>query len=286
MVSAGRLVITAQKRILTSLGASGLSHTSTMWAYSTSIWPALLLESRPRWIKSVKPLKRQASSSFWAISREMVIVCILRNLSLILLVRLCYTAGKLSQPARSAQFGERAREKRLLSTLQTVPLAGLALLTAGNISSPCCVITSTARASISTSLVGPQFFARSENIPILYTTTGEGDRLACQFMAMEGACFVVVSTQVMSDKGREKLKLVGSPHVQTPGGGFAMIFGPDGTPLVDPMDPGEEGILTAEIQLNTTDYAKQMLDVVGHYSRPDLLSLKVNLKTAKAVHYE
>lgn len=65
-----------------------------------------------------------------------------------------------------------------------------------------------------------------------------------------------------------------------------MIFGPDGTPLVDPMDPGEEGILTAEIQLNTTDYAKQMLDVVGHYSRPDLLSLKVNLKTAKAVHYE
>lgn len=64
-----------------------------------------------------------------------------------------------------------------------------------------------------------------------------------------------------------------------------MIFGPDGTPLVDPMDPGEEGILTAEIQLSTIDYAKQMLDVVGHYSRPDLLSLNVNLKTAKPIHY-
>ncbi|PON28863.1 hypothetical protein TGAM01_v201971 [Trichoderma gamsii] len=62
----------------------------------------------------------------------------------------------------------------------------------------------------------PPFFARPENIPILYTTTGEGDRLACQFLAMEGACFVVVSTQVMSEKGREKLKLAGSPHVQTP----------------------------------------------------------------------
>ncbi|KAM0511791.1 hypothetical protein ACHAPE_009467 [Trichoderma viride] len=131
----------------------------------------------------------------------------------------------------------------------------------------------------------PPFFARPENIPILYTSTGEGDRLACQFMAMEGACFVLVSTQVMSQKGREKLKLVGSPHVQTPGGGFAMIFGPDGTPLVDPLDPGEEGILTADIQLSTIDYAKQMLDVVGHYSRPDLLSLNVNLKTAKPVHY-
>ncbi|KAK0761923.1 hypothetical protein N5P37_004723 [Trichoderma harzianum] len=123
-----------------------------------------------------------------------------------------------------------------------------------------------------------------ENIPILYTTTGEGDRLACQFMAMEGACFVVVSTQVMGEKGREKLKLVGSPHV-TSGGGFAMIFGPDGTPLVDPLDPGEEGILTAEIQLSTIDYVKNMLDVVGHYSRPDLLSLNINLKGAKPVRY-
>ena len=64
-----------------------------------------------------------------------------------------------------------------------------------------------------------------------------------------------------------------------------MIFGPDGTRLVDPLDPGEEGILTAEIQLSTIDYAKQMLDVVGHYSRPDLLSLNVNLKGAKPVRY-
>ncbi|KAH0499797.1 hypothetical protein TgHK011_006963 [Trichoderma gracile] len=92
----------------------------------------------------------------------------------------------------------------------------------------------------------PPFFGRPENIPILYTTTGEGDRLAW---------------------------------------GFAMIFGPDGTPLVDPLDPGVEGILTAEIQLSTIDYAKQMLDVVGHYARPDLLSLNVNLKRAKPVHY-
>ncbi|KAL7787359.1 nitrilase [Trichoderma afarasin] len=130
----------------------------------------------------------------------------------------------------------------------------------------------------------PPFFGRPENIPILYTTTGEGDRLACQFMAMEGACFVVVSTQVMGEKGREKLKLVGSPHINS-GGGFAMIFGPDGTPLVDPLDTDEEGILTAEIQLSTIDYAKNMLDVVGHYSRPDLLSLNVNLKGAKPVRY-
>lgn len=131
----------------------------------------------------------------------------------------------------------------------------------------------------------PPFFHKPDNLPALYTTTAEGDRLACQFMAMEGGCFVICSTQVMSDKGREKLKLVGNQYVKTPGGGFAMLFGPDGTALVEPLDPGEEGILTAEIELSTIDYAKQLLDVVGHYSRSDLLSLNVNLEKAKHVHY-
>ncbi len=103
-------------------------------------------------------------------------------------------------------------------------------------------------------------------------------------MAMEGACFVLVCTQVLTEKSREKTKLMDSPFVKTPGGGFAMIFGPDGAPLCEPLDPGEEGILYAEIELHTIDFAKQMIDVVGHYSRPDLLSLKVNPEAAKHVH--
>ena len=64
-----------------------------------------------------------------------------------------------------------------------------------------------------------------------------------------------------------------------------MIFGPDGKPLVPAFDPGHEGILAADIDLGAIDYAKQVLDVVGHYSRPDLLSLNVNREPAKHVHY-
>ena len=62
-----------------------------------------------------------------------------------------------------------------------------------------------------------------------------------------------------------------------------MIFGPDGRQLVDTLPSGEEGILQADINLRDIDYAKAMSDPVGHYSRPDLLSLSVNTNAAKVV---
>ena len=102
-------------------------------------------------------------------------------------------------------------------------------------------------------------------------------------MAFEGATFVLVCTQVLAAENKDKTKLTDSPFVEAPGGGFSMIYGPDGAPLVEPLSPGEEGILCADIDLSTIDLAKQLIDVVGHYSRPDLLSLQVNKETAKHV---
>lgn len=55
-----------------------------------------------------------------------------------------------------------------------------------------------------------------------------------------------------------------------------MIFGPDGKPLCDPVDAGAEVILKADINLRDIDRPKAFIDVVGHYARPDLLSLLVN----------
>ena len=69
-----------------------------------------------------------------------------------------------------------------------------------------------------------------------------------------------------------------------PGGGFAQIFGPNGAPLCEPLDPAVEGILYAEVNLADRMYATQIIDVVGHYSRPDLLSLNVNTVAAKHVN--
>ncbi|TLD27545.1 putative nitrilase [Venturia nashicola] len=66
-------------------------------------------------------------------------------------------------------------------------------------------------------------------------------------------------------------------------GGFAQIFGPDGRPLAKALDAGDEGIVTAVIDLKDIDFAKAVIDTVGHYSRPDLLSLLVNPSAAKIV---
>ncbi|KAL9069913.1 MAG: hypothetical protein Q9161_005227 [Pseudevernia consocians] len=116
-----------------------------------------------------------------------------------------------------------------------------------------------------------------------YHITAEAESRASQFMAFEGATFVLVCTQMMTAENLDKNKLTDSPFCKAPGGGFAMIYGPDGAPLVEPLAPGEEGILYADIDLSTIDSAKQMIDVVGHYSRPDLLSLQVNTEAAKQV---
>jgi nitrilase len=67
------------------------------------------------------------------------------------------------------------------------------------------------------------------------------------------------------------------------GGGFAMIYGPDGKQLVKPLPANEEGILQTDVDLQDIDYSKNLLDPVGHYSRPDLLTLLVNTKEGKHV---
>lgn len=118
-----------------------------------------------------------------------------------------------------------------------------------------------------------------------YHISSEASSRFSQVMAMEGACFLLVCTQILTEKNRGKDRLENFPFAKAPGGGFSMIFGPDGRPLVEPLGAGVEGILYAEVDLEKKALAKQNVDVVGHYSRPDLLSLKVNLKPATQIQY-
>lgn len=43
--------------------------------------------------------------------------------------------------------------------------------------------------------------------------------------------------------------------------------------------------MQADIKLADIDYVKGMIDTVGHYSRPDLLSLLVNPKVTEVAEF-
>jgi nitrilase len=68
-----------------------------------------------------------------------------------------------------------------------------------------------------------------------------------------------------------------------PGGGDAAIFGPDGRKLTTNLDPTEEGIVYADLDLDLIVKEKAYLDTVGHFSKPELLWLGRNVADQKIV---
>ncbi|KAE8383090.1 carbon-nitrogen hydrolase [Aspergillus bertholletiae] len=129
----------------------------------------------------------------------------------------------------------------------------------------------------------PPIWDKQEGIEWADHMTAEMSTKICQTMAVEGTCFVLVCTQVMSEESKKKNNLEDFKFTQCPGGGFSMIFDAFGKPLVKALPSGEEGILYADVDLDLKRQAQQSLDVVGHYSRPDLLSLTVNATEARPV---
>ncbi|KAJ7180979.1 carbon-nitrogen hydrolase [Mycena filopes] len=117
--------------------------------------------------------------------------------------------------------------------------------------------------------------------------SSDAQSLQCKFVALEGQMFVISSTQMLTPKNTELCGIPeASPWAMPHGGGFAAIYGPNGTQLTAPTAPDEEVIVYADIDVDATRIAKLVADPVGHYSRPDLLSLRVNARTNPHVSYE
>lgn len=110
-----------------------------------------------------------------------------------------------------------------------------------------------------------------------YALGPELNTAASQMYAAEGQCFVVASTATVSEEMIEMLcDTPDKRQLLLPGGGFTMIFGPDGRPLAEPLPENAEGILYAEIDLGFISIAKSAADPAGHYSRPDVTRLLLN----------
>jgi hypothetical protein len=93
----------------------------------------------------------------------------------------------------------------------------------------------------------------------------------CRQYAFEGGCFVLVSCGLWSAESiPADLGLQGRPLLDANGG--SGIIAPGGNYLAGPLY-NKEDILYAEIDLEQIVPHKQLLDVVGHYARPDVVQL-------------
>ncbi|MDU9392026.1 carbon-nitrogen hydrolase family protein [Pseudomonas sp. zfem002] len=103
-------------------------------------------------------------------------------------------------------------------------------------------------------------------------------------IAHEGRLFLVSACQVQASPNALGIEVphwdADRPLIQ----GNSVIVGPLGEVLAGPLR-GEEGLLTAQIDLEELVRARYDFDVVGHYARPDVFSLVVDERARHSVEF-
>lgn len=129
----------------------------------------------------------------------------------------------------------------------------------------------------------------AQHIQLYLAPTADGRATwmpSMQHIALEGRCFVLSSNQFCkrSDYPLDyKSELPSDPSAIVSRGG-SCIINPLGQVLAGPLWD-EEGIITAEIDMNVTTQALYDFDPVGHYSRPDVFKLLVDTRAKPAVEF-
>ena len=102
--------------------------------------------------------------------------------------------------------------------------------------------------------------------------------------ALESGAFVVNATGWLDpDQQAQIMADTGGPIGPISGGNFTAIITPQGAYLGEPLRSGE-GEVIADLDLSLINGRKVLMDAVGHYGRPDLLSLTVDRTPHLYVH--
>jgi nitrilase len=119
------------------------------------------------------------------------------------------------------------------------------------------------------SLVGPIFAEQIE--------------VTMRHHALESGCFVVNATGWLTDDQIESITPDTALQKSLRDGCMTCIVTPEGRHVVPPLTSGE-GILYGDLDMALVTKRKRMMDSVGHYARPELLSLRHNTDLTPTRH--
>lgn len=119
------------------------------------------------------------------------------------------------------------------------------------------------------SLVGPIFAEQIE--------------VTIRHHSLESGCFVINATGWLREEQIAKISPDEKLRQAISGGCMTAIISPEGKHLVPPLTQGE-GLLVADLDIGLIVKRKRMMDSVGHYARPELLSLTLDNRPAAAMH--
>lgn len=133
-------------------------------------------------------------------------------------------------------------------------------------------------------------YGLGENIHIaVWPGSVRNTEMITRMIAQESRSFVISVSSLMRiadfPADTPHLDLILEHFPENFGDGGSCIAGPDGKWILEPV-PLKDGLLIETLDFNRVLEERQNFDPVGHYSRPDVLQLKVNRERQSSVSFE